>query len=71
MDIETIADILTGSCTCLAKAKSPSIIPALICTILQVGKCWGKVKGILQLKVCNANIHTDISHLMDIKEKDN
>ena len=43
MDIETTADILAGSCTCLAKAKSHSLTHTLICEATQTGKCWDEI----------------------------
>ena len=67
MDIETAADILTF----LAKAKSCSLICTLICEATQTGKCLDDIKGILRLKLCNANIHTYTSRFMEIQQKDN
>ena len=58
MDIETAADILTESCTCLAEAKSCSLTHMLICEATQTGKHWDEIKGILRLKLCNVNILT-------------
>ena len=58
MEIETAANILTQTCTCLAEAKSHSITCTLINEATQIGKCWDEIKGILRLKLCNANIHT-------------
>ena len=66
MDIETATDILTENCTCLAEAKSHSLTHTLICKALQAGKCWDKIKGILRLKLWNANIHTYTSCFMEI-----
>ena len=37
----------------------------------QTGKCWDKIKGILRMKLCNANIHTYTSCFMEIQQKDN
>ena len=58
MDLETATDILIESFTCLAKAKSHSLTHTLICEAIQTGKCWNEIKGILRLKLYNANIHT-------------
>ena len=58
MDIETASEILTESHTHLAKTKSHSLTHTLIFKALQAGKCWDEIKGILQLKHCDANIHT-------------
>ena len=71
MDIETTADILTEGHTHLAEAKSCSITLTLICKALQGKKVWDEIKGILRLKLCNANIHTYTSSFMKIQQKDN
>ena len=57
MDLETIVDILTESCIHLAKAKSKGLTNTLM--------------SILQLKLCNANIHTYTSHFMKMQQKNN
>ena len=71
MDIETSTDILTDSCPPLAEAKSCGLTHTLICEALQAGKCWDKIKGILRLMLCNANIHTFTSCFMEIQQIDN
>ena len=71
MDTETAAHILTKSCTCLAEAKSGGLTCKIICKATQAGKCLDKIKGILRLKLCNANIHTYTSHFMEIQQKNN
>ena len=55
MDIETTADILTESYTCLAEAKSHGLTPTLIHKAIQAGKGWDEIKGILRLKLYNTN----------------
>ena len=70
MDIETTADILTESYTCLAKAKPYGLTCMLIHKATQTGKCWDEIKGILRLKLCNTNIHTYTSWFMEIQQKD-
>ena len=55
----------------MAEAKSGSLTCTLICEATQTGKCWDDIKGILRLKLCNANIHTYTSHFMEIQQKDN
>ena len=70
MDIETAADILTESHTCLAEAKSCGLNDTLIHKATQTGKCWDEIKSILRLKLCNANIHTYNSTFMVIQQKD-
>ena len=71
MDIETTNDSLPKSCICLAKAKLHGLIHNLIHEATQTGKCWGEIKGILRLKLCNANIHTYTSRFMEIQQKGN
>ena len=56
---------------CLAEAKSCSLTLMLIHEATQTGKCWDEIKGILRLKVCNANIHTYTLCLMEIQQEDN
>ena len=70
MDIETTADILTESHTCLVGAKSLSLTLTLIHKATQTGKCWDEIKGILRLKLCNANIYTFTSCFMEIQQED-
>ena len=36
---------------------------------LTLGKNWEEIKDLLHLKICNSNIHTSISHFMDIQQK--
>ena len=71
IDIKTTTDILTGSHTCLAKARSCNLTHTLIHDATPTEKCWYKIKGILRLKLCNANIHTYTSRFMEIQQKDN
>ena len=71
IDIETAADILTESHTHLAEANSCGLTNTLISEATQTGKCWDEIKGILRLKLCNANIHTYTSRFMEILQKDN
>ena len=71
MDVQTITDILTESCTCLAKAKSHGLTHTLIHEATQTGTSWDEIKGILRLKLCNANFHTYTSCFMEIQPKDN
>ena len=37
---------------------------------LTSGKCWEEIKDLLHLKICNSDIHTSVSHFMDIQQKD-
>ena len=58
LDIETTADILTESHIYLAEANSCGLTHMLICEDSKTAKCWDEIKGILILKLHNANIHT-------------
>ena len=71
MDIETAADILTESGTCLAEAKSHDLACTLIHEATHTGKFWDEIKGNLRLKLSNAYIHTYTLHFMEIQQKDN
>ena len=31
---------------------------------------WEEIKDCLHLKICNSDIHTSISHIMDIQQKE-
>ena len=42
----------------------------LISEALTLHKTWEEIKDSLQLKICNSNIHTSISHFMDIQQKE-
>ena len=56
--------------TKLALAKSKVLTHTLITKALNLGKCWEEIKDILHLKICNSDIHTSVSHFMDIQQKD-
>ena len=71
MDIETATDILTEIHTHPAEAKSHGLTHTPIHEATQTGKCWDEIKGILRLKLCNANVHTCTSCFMEIQQKDN
>ena len=38
---------------------------------ITLGKNWEKIKDSLHLKLCNSDIHTSVSHFMDIQQKNN
>ena len=71
MDIETATDILTVSHAHLVEAKSCGLTCRLICEATQTGKCWDEMKGILRLKLCNANMHSYASCFKEIQQKHN
>ena len=70
MDIENTADLSAESRTKLVQAKSKGLTHTLITEALTSGKCWDDIKDIPHLKLCNADIHTSVSHFMDIQQKE-
>ena len=38
---------------------------------ITLGKHWEEIEDSLCLKLCNSDIHTSLSHFMDMKQKDN
>ena len=67
IDIETAGDILTESHTHLAKAESCGLTHTCNHKASQKEKYQDEIKGILRLKLCNANIHTYTSRFMEIQ----
>ena len=47
MDIETAADLTTGSQPKLVQAKSKGLTHTLITEVITSGKSWDDIKGIL------------------------
>ena len=70
MDIETAADLTAESRTKLAQAKSKGLTHTLISEAITSGKSWDDIKDLLQLKICNSDIHTSISHFIEIQGKE-
>ena len=70
-NIEMAANILKESCAYLAKTKSCMLTHTLLHEALQAGKCWDSIRDILHLKHYNANVHTYMSHFMEIQQRDN
>ena len=70
VDIETAADLTTESRTKLAQARSKGLTCNLITAAITSGKSWDYIKDLLQLKICNSNIHTFISRFMNIQQKE-
>ena len=66
VDIETAAE----SRTKLALAKSKGLTHTLITEAITSGKSWDNIKDLLQLKMCNSDIHTSISCFMEIQQKE-
>ena len=56
--------------TKLAQAKLQGLIRMLISEALTLNKTWEDIKDSLHLKVCNSDIHTSISHFMEIQKKE-
>ena len=70
IDIETASDLKDESRTKLAQAKSKGLICPLISEALSSNKTWDEIKDSLCLKICNSDIHTSISHFMEIQQKE-
>ena len=69
-DIETVADLKWESRTKLSQVKSKGLTHTLITEAFTSRKSWDKIKDLLQLKICNSNIHTSISCFMEIQQKE-
>ena len=70
IDIENASDLTSKSRTKLAQVKSRGLICTLISEALNSNKTWDKIKDSLHLKICNLDIHTSISHFMEIQQKE-
>ena len=68
--IETASELTSESRTKIAQAKSKGLVRMLISEALTAQKTWEEIKDSLQLKISNANVHTSISHFMDIQQTD-
>ena len=69
-DIETSSELTGESRTKIAQAKSKGLVRSLILEGLTAQKTWEEIKDSLQLKISNMDIHTSISHFMDIQQTD-
>ena len=69
-DIETASELTGESRTKLAQAKSNRLVRMLISEALTLQKTWEGIKDSFCLKISNADIHTSISHFMDIQQKE-
>ena len=67
---ETAADLTMENRTKLAQAKSKGLTHTLITEAITSGKSWEDNKDLLQLKICNSNIHTSICCFMKIQQKE-
>ena len=61
---------MAESRTKLAQAKSKGLTCTLILKAITSGKSWDDIKDLLQLKICNSDIHTFTSHFMEIHQKE-
>ena len=52
------------------QAKSRGLVRTLISEALTLHKTWEDIKDSLCFKFCNSDIHTSISHFMDIQQKE-
>ena len=69
-DIETASELMGESRTKLVPAKSRGLVRTLILEALTLHKTWEEIKDSLCLKIYNSDIHTSISHFMDIQQKE-
>ena len=69
-DIEMASELIGQSRIKLAQAKSRGLVRTLISEALTSQKTWEEIKDSLHLKISNADIHTSISHFMDIQQSD-
>ena len=69
-DIETASDLTGKSRTKLTQAKSKGLIQTLILEALNSNKTWEEIKDSLHLKICNSDIHTSVSHFVEIQQKE-
>ena len=68
--IETASELTGESRTKLAQAKSKGLVRTLLSEVLTAQKNWEEIKDSLHLKISNVDIHTSISHFMDIQQTD-
>ena len=67
-DIETASELTGESRTKLAQAKSKGLVRTLIIEASTLQKFWEEIKDSLCLKISNADIHTSITHFMNIQQ---
>ena len=70
IDIETASDLTSKSRTKLSQVNSKGLICTLISEALSSNKTWDEIKDSLHLKICNFDIHTSVSHFMEIQQKE-
>ena len=69
-DIEAASELTGESRTTLAQAKSRGLVRTFISEALTLNNTWEDIKDSLFLKICNSDIHTSISHFMEIQQKE-
>ena len=69
-DIETASELTGENRTKLVQAKSRGLMRTLLLEALTLHKTWEEIKDSLCLTICNSDIHTSISHFMDIQQKE-
>ena len=70
IDVKTTSDLTGKSRTKLTQAKSKGLIHTLISEALNSNKTRDEIKDSLHLKICNLDIHTSVSHFMEIQQKE-
>ena len=68
LDIETATDLTSENRTKLAQAKCKGLTHMLISEALNSDKSWDEIKDLLHLRLCNLDIHTSVSHFMEIQQ---
>ena len=46
------------------------MIQTLISEALSSDKNWDEIKDLLHLKICNLDIHTSVSHFIEVQQKE-
>ena len=70
IDVEIATNLTSESRTKLAQAKSKGLTHTLISEAHDSDKSWEEIKDLLHLKICNLDIHTSVSHFMEIQQKE-
>ena len=68
VDIEMAADLTSKSRARLTKVKSRGLTYTLVTEAITPNKSWDKIKDLLWLKLCSADIHAYTSHFMEIQQ---
>ena len=68
MDIEMAADLTSESRARLTKVISRRLMCTLVTEAITSNKSWDKIKNLLQLKLCNADIYAYTSCFMEIQQ---